>query len=170
MTPAGKPVAGPSLVYATGLHNVQGFAWDQDDQLFAVDSADSGDGVIPIRLSGDYGWPPSSRSEGDATVQPIQTFPLAQGGCAGVAAVQQILATACLTGQRVWLMQLAGTTVFGSPQAGLTQAFGRLRTVVAAPDGSLWITTSNTDGHGKPTSDDDQIIRVVIADEGAGKS
>jgi hypothetical protein len=45
-----------------------------------------------------------------------------------------------------------------------------LRTVVNGPDGSLWITTSNTDGHGKPTPADDRIIRVILADAGAGKS
>ena len=38
--------------------------------------------------------------------------------------------------------------------------FGRLREVVVGPDNMLYITTSNRDGRGVPTSDDDRIIRI----------
>jgi glucose/arabinose dehydrogenase len=170
MSTAGKPVGGASLVYASGLHNVQGFGWDQANHLYGVDARGTSDGVLAIKSGGNYGWGTSASGSENAAA-PVETLPAAQAGCAGVALVQNILATACLTGQRLWLMQLAGTgSVFGAPQSGLARQFGRLRTVVTAPDGSLWITTSNTDDHGQPSNDDDRIIRVVVADEGAGKS
>ncbi|MCY4600654.1 MAG: PQQ-dependent sugar dehydrogenase [Acidobacteria bacterium] len=39
--------------------------------------------------------------------------------------------------------------------------FGRLRDVVAGPDGGLYVATSNRDGSGSRTTDDDRIIRLM---------
>jgi glucose/arabinose dehydrogenase len=48
----------------------------------------------------------------------------------------------------------------GKPRKLLSGRFGRLRTVVRAPDGSLWVATSNRDGRGDPGKGDDRIVRV----------
>ena len=47
----------------------------------------------------------------------------------------------------------------GTPEAALAGRYGRLRTVQMAPDGSLWLTTSNTDGRGDSEAGDDRILR-----------
>ena len=41
--------------------------------------------------------------------------------------------------------------------------FGRIRQVMKAPDGSLWITTSNRDGRGAPGPNDDKVIKISLS-------
>ena len=50
----------------------------------------------------------------------------------------------------------------GEPKAYFADDYGRIRNVVVAPDGALWMTTSNTDGRTDPGRDDDKIIRVTL--------
>jgi glucose/arabinose dehydrogenase len=38
---------------------------------------------------------------------------------------------------------------------------GRVRTVVEGPDGALYALTSNRDGRGTPTAEDDRVVRIV---------
>jgi glucose/arabinose dehydrogenase len=172
MTTAGKPAPGSkTLVYALGFHNVESLTWDRTKHLYAIDAGTrTADNLDVVTAGGNYGWPLVGTPKAPAGVhQPIQTWPLDQSGCSGVATIDNALATACPTGKRLWLAQLtAKANVFGAPAAVFTDSFGRLRAVAAAPDGSLWVSTSNTDGHGTPKPNDDEILRIVLANEGAG--
>ena len=81
---------------------------------------------------------------------------------AGIAFAQGHIFMASLRGERLWAIPVADGKRIGEPQAFFTNKYGRLRTVEAAPDGSLWVTTSNTDGRGQPHDGDDRILRVTI--------
>jgi glucose/arabinose dehydrogenase len=175
MSPDGKPAPGnPSgtLVYASGLHDPQAVTWDVLKHMYVTDAGTNWDEINLVQPGKDYGWP---AVEGQAAnpkyVDPTVTFKPSEGGCVGLAATGQLMITGCLAGTRLYLIQLtaAGGTL-GSAQPLLPGKYGRLRTVVRAPDGSIWVTTSNKDGHGDPKPDDDQILRIVPAGSAAGLS
>jgi glucose/arabinose dehydrogenase len=161
MTTAGKPVKGAkTLVYASGFQDVEGFSWDQSGHMLAMDTTGTGT-AVKDRLAG-------VSTKGAST---LQTWDPDDSTCAGVAVIGNLLATGCLTGQRIWVVNLTPTGgTLGAPTDALRGTYGRLRGAGAAPDGSLWVMTSNTDGHGHPKPDDDQILRIVLSDSGVGMS
>ena len=78
----------------------------------------------------------------------------------GLAFADGALWMAALRGNRLWRIQLDSEGDAEQPQAYFVGEYGRMRTVVTAPDGSLWLTTSNQDGRGVPNDGDDRILRV----------
>tara|TARA_A100001037_G_scaffold251849_1_gene235595 strand:- start:682 stop:924 length:243 start_codon:yes stop_codon:yes gene_type:complete len=70
---------------------------------------------------------------------------------------------ASLRGEVLWRVPLKGTRA-GKPKAVDLGEQSRLRTVAAAPDGRLWLSTSNTDGRGDPGSRDDRMLSLIIDD------
>jgi glucose/arabinose dehydrogenase len=169
ITTDGKPAPdnpGGGLIYASGFHDVQGLAWDKSKRMYATDLGQPNwDELNLVQPGKDYGWPAVSGLAGDPKyVDPLLHWKPEQAGCAGIGVSGPILVTACLTSTRLYAVQLTQSgTALGAPQPLLTKKFGRLRTVVPANDGSLWVTTSNKDGLGTPGPDDDQILRLIPA-------
>ena len=161
---SGNPFPG-SLVYSLGHRNVQGLAWDAQGRLYAAEfGQNTWDEVNQIVAGGNYGWPTVEGRGTDARFRnPIVVWTTAEASPSGAAVDGSTLYVAALRGQRLWSVPLDGAGGAGTPVALLQGRYGRLRTVERAPDGSLWITTSNRDGRGTPAADDDRVIRFPAA-------
>jgi glucose/arabinose dehydrogenase len=160
--PAGNPF-GQSLVWSYGHRNVQGLAWDSAGRLWATEFGQNRfDEVNLIRPGRNYGWPNVEGigpTNGGAYTNPLVTWPTSEASPSGAAIAGSTMYLGALQGQDVLRVRLHGTSATkGTPL--LSGRYGRIRTVVTAPDGSLWITTSNRDGRGSPRSGDDRIIRI----------
>jgi glucose/arabinose dehydrogenase len=122
------------------------------------------DELNAITPGSNYGWPAAEGiSQLDGMTDPIAQWHTADASPSGIAFAKGYVFMASLRGQRLWAIPVAGGKRVGEPQAFFTNKYGRLRTVELAPDGSLWVTTSNTDGRGGTRDGDDRILRVTIS-------
>jgi glucose/arabinose dehydrogenase len=169
LTPDGEPAPGNpfpgSPVYSYGHRNVQGLAWDGKGRLFASEfGQDTWDELNAIKPGGNYGWPDAEGRSDDPKYQnPLAQWHTDVASPSGIAYAEGSIWMAGLRGKRLWRIPLKGTEASAAPQAFLTGTYGRLRTVVAAGGDKLWLTTSNTDGRGKPSSKDDRILEVQVS-------
>jgi glucose/arabinose dehydrogenase len=175
MTPDGTaPPDNPfpdSLVYSMGHRNVEGIAFDSSQQLWASEFGNTlWDEINRIEPGGNYGWPEveGMGQNGDANagasgefIRPAAVWPTADASPSGITIVDDVIYMAALRGQRLWEIPIMEGRV-GEPVAVLQGTYGRLRTPRQAPDGSLWITTSNRDGRISPKPGDDRILRVTL--------
>ncbi|MCY4727781.1 PQQ-dependent sugar dehydrogenase [Nocardioides sp. STR2] len=166
ITPDGEPAPGnpdpDSPVWSLGHRNVQGLAWDDEGRLWASEFGDSTwDELNLVEKGGNYGWPRVEGAGGGSSyIDPQLVWPVDQASPSGLAFADGHLWMAGLRGQRLWRIPVSAGGQAAKPRAFLTEEYGRLRTVAAAPDGLLWLTTSNRDGRGEPTQADDRILLV----------
>lgn len=168
MTTAGKrPADNPfpdSLVWTLGHRNVQGLAFDARGRLYASEFGEKDvDELNLLRRGANYGWPVhEGGAADDRYVNPIASWsPTSTASPSGLTISGDSAYVASLRGERLWRVPLTGDSA-GKPRAVDVGDLGRLRTVMSAPDGSLWLITSNTDGRGTPRSRDDRIVRLQV--------
>jgi len=167
ITTDGEPAPGNPdgrVWISKGHRNVQGLAFG-GSQLYAAEfGQDTWDELNAITLGANYGWPAGEGvSQLDGMADPIAQWRTKDASPSGIAFAQGHIFMAGLRGERLWAIPVADGKRTGEPVAFFTGQYGRLRTVEAAPDGSLWLTTSNTDGRGDTRPGDDRILRVTIS-------
>jgi glucose/arabinose dehydrogenase len=182
---------GDSLVYSMGHRNPQGLGWDDEGTMYAAEfGQDTWDELNVIEAGGNYGWPEvegigkdesgeggdaagsgesseggADSSDGDAGrdsdadfTDPVQQWSTDEASPSGLAVSEDSILIAGLRGERLIQVPLDGLS---DSTALWTGEYGRLRDVVQAPDGSLYVLTNNTDGRGDPGPDDDRLLRFT---------
>ncbi len=164
LTPEGDvPADNPfddSPVYSSGHRNPQGIGWDAAGTMYASEfGQDTWDELNVIESGGNYGWPEvEGIADDDAYIDPVQQWTPGVASPSGLAVTETEILIANLRGERVRSVPLDD---LGTASEWWTGDFGRLRDVVVAPDGALWMLTNNTDGRGDARDGDDQIIRTA---------
>lgn len=165
ITQDGEPAPGNpdpgSPVWTLGHRNVQGLAFDDAGRLWASEfGQDTWDELNLIERGTNYGWP---EVEGRGSVarfrNPQVVWHTDDASPSGLAFLDGRLWLASLRGERVWRVDVHGRRAT-DPADFFVGRYGRMRTVVVAPDGNLWVTTSNRDGRGVPAPGDDRILLV----------
>jgi glucose/arabinose dehydrogenase len=165
MTTDGDPAPGNpfrgSQIWSYGHRNVQGLAFDDHDRLWASEfGQDTWDELNLIEPGENYGWPMvEGRGGRPGMVDPQIVWNTDEASPSGLAWLDGHLWMASLRGERLWRVDVHGDRA-SHPADFFVGEYGRMRTVVASPDGQLWVTTSNRDGRGDPRPGDDRILLV----------
>lgn len=186
MTDRGEPApdnpflgeaAGDSRVWALGLRNPQGLAWDGDGRLWNTDHGRSGlrsglDELNRIEPGVNYGWPVIEGDEDAPSMEPpvVHSGPDVTWAPGGAAYAEGRIFFTGLRGEALYEADVEeaarawedAAEVEEAPEvvAHLFQDFGRLRAVTRGPDGTLYVGTSNRDGRGVVREGDDRILRI----------
>lgn len=159
-------------ILSLGHRNPQGLDWQPgSDRLVITDHGPSGldsccDEVDVIVPGANYGWPEVFGKNHGRFTAPAHLWQktVAPSGAAFVSAPGSSwtgsLLVGTLRGQSLRRLSFQGDRVTGE-QVLFNGTYGRLRAVVEAPDGSLFVTTSNRDGRGDPIKADDRILRIM---------
>jgi glucose/arabinose dehydrogenase len=175
--PADNPFPG-NPVWSYGHRNPQGIDWyPGTDVMYSTEHGPSGfdgpgggDEVNVIVKGGNYGWPEVSHEDSrEGMISPVLVYTpaVAPADCmfyrSGV--IEQFrnnLFIACLRGNAVIRVAVdvkdPGKVVCTEKMSDVR--FGRIREIAEGPDGSIYFSTSNRDGRGRPAENDDRIFRI----------
>jgi len=168
-----------SYVYSYGHRNPQGLAWQPGtNRLYETEHGPSGiapdccrDEVNLIEPGKNYGWPaitgdqtrdgmlsPILQSGNDVTWAPSGATFVTRGPWTG-----SLLFTG-LRGLALYRVTIDKTDPrkVASFERLFQNQYGRLRDVYEASDGTLYILTSNRDGRGSPSAEDDRVLKLTF--------
>ena len=156
-------------IFTLGHRNGQGLDWQPGtDRLFEAEHGQIGNDEVNVLREGvNYGWPEAEgRDHGPRFQGPVVLYE--EGIAPSGAAFAKLpgsqwtgdLFVAALRGEQLRRIDFEGGRV-RRDEPLFVERFGRVRTVTEGPDGALYLLTSNRDGRGSPTSEDDRILRII---------
>jgi glucose/arabinose dehydrogenase len=170
-----QPGARPEI-FSYGHRNAQGLDFQPSTGLMfqtehgpsGNDGPGGGDEVNVVERGKNYGWPLVHHRETRAgTEPPLLEYTPAVAPASGTfyrgSAFPQFSGNfffGNLRGECIIRVVLEGRRVVKEERL-LEKQYGRIRDVAEGPDGALYFSTSNRDGRGRPTMNDDRIMRLV---------
>jgi aldose sugar dehydrogenase len=178
--PADNPFVGQQNarpeIWSYGHRNAQGLDWQPQTNLMfqtehgpsGFDGQGGGDEVNIVEKGKNYGWPIIHHTQSRPGLEsPLLEYTPACAPASGMFYRGSVLSEfkdnfffGCLRGERIIRVVLDGRRVV-SQENLLPAKYGRIRDIAEGPDGFLYFSTSNRDGRGNPTADDDRILRLV---------
>lgn len=165
-------------IWTYGNRNGQGIDFEPGTNLLfetehgpsGFDGPGGGDEVNILERGKNYGWPViHHRATHEGMESPLLEYTPACAPASGMFYRSSVFAQfkgnfffGCLVGERIIRVSLDGRRVV-SQENLLEGKYGRIRDLAEGPDGYIYFSTSNRDGRGTPTSDDDRIMRLVPA-------
>lgn len=173
---AGQKEARPEI-WSYGHRNAQGLAWQpgtgamfqtEHGPSFFEGKGSGGDEFNLVERGKNLGWPEIHHTEKrEGMVSPLLEYSPACAPGSGMfytgsqfPAFKGNFFFGCLRSARIVRVTLNGSKVV-SQEDLLTNTFGRIREMEEGPDGYIYFSTSNRDGRGSPSADDDRILRIV---------
>jgi glucose/arabinose dehydrogenase len=171
--PADNPFPG-SPVYSYGHRNPQGLAWNpRTGRLYATEHGASGNDELNLIEPGDnYGWPEAEGLDHGSFTAPVAVYgsSIAPSGAtwydsAAIPPWRNDLLFATLAGTHLHraTVDVDDPRRITGQEEVFDDRYGRLRDVQLGPDGDLYVLTSNRDGRGEPTDEDDRVLRVSLS-------
>ena len=152
LTTSGAPAAGNpggGRVFVSGQADRLALCdIDTDGTLLTTDLS-SADGLGPVQLLR------------PAEHQSLGALPAAARHPGGCAADGSMVIVTSLDGQALFESIVGSQSgKLGPFGSSLVRKYGRLAAVAVSQDGSIWLTTSNRDGHGTPVADDERVLHI----------
>ncbi len=152
--------AGDDRIFTFGHRNPQGIAATSTGALWATELGENTwDELNAISLGNDYGWPASEGGDGaGGATDPYSRWHPADCSPSGIAVASGRVWIGALRGQSLWSVDIVGSGA-GTRRRHFQGTFGRIRMVRRAPDGSLWIGTSNSTDTSRYR---DRVYRIAL--------
>ena len=174
-----------SYVYSYGHRNPQGIVFNPltGDLYVAEHGPGDNDELMLVVEGGDHGWPSvhgfcdadvgteNDYCDSHEVVEPLRAWTPTIGisgldyyGSDLIPGWRESLLVTSLIGETLWRLELLDEgTSLGDFEEILGDEYGRLRDVMVAPDGTVYVATSNRDGRGQAIADDDRILKITPA-------